>query len=75
MAVRNITRGTTFDISGKPDADTVAVLTQLATLTAELRTDHNALVAKLDLDAGVTDTTYASLTGISSPAVDTIVLS
>lgn len=28
-----------------------------------LATKYNALVAKLDLDAGVTDTNYAALTG------------
>lgn len=28
-----------------------------------LATKHNALCAKLDLDAGVTDTTYVSLNG------------
>lgn len=75
MAVRNVTSGTSFDISGKPDTDTVAVLTQLAALTAELRADHNTLVAKLDADAGVTDTNYAALAGIAAPAADTIVLS
>lgn len=45
-----------------------ATVAQLVTLTTELRTDHNTLVTKLDSDAGVTDTNYNSLTGISSVA-------
>lgn len=73
MAVRNVVRGTAFDVSGKLDGDFLAVLSQLATLTAELRTDHNALLTKLDADAGVTDTNYAATVGISAAAVDTIV--
>lgn len=75
MAVRAETAATEFPIEAEPNLDTVAVLTQLATLTAELRTDHNALLAKLDADAGVTDTNYAATVGISSPAADTITLS
>lgn len=31
------------------------------TMANELKVDHNALLAKLDLDAGVTDTNYAAL--------------
>lgn len=30
---------------------------------------HNALAAKLDLDLGVNDTNYASLTGVSASTV------
>lgn len=35
-----------------------------------LRTAHNALIAKLDLDAGVTDANYTALTAV--PALTTI---
>lgn len=34
-----------------------------------LTTGHNALAAKLDLDAGVTDTNYAALTGVASTTI------
>lgn len=60
-----------------PGADFAALVTAYnaaVTLINELRTDHNALCAKLDLDAGVTDTTYNSLTGIAAAAADTITL-
>lgn len=40
----------------------------LIALVNELRTDYNALCAKLDADAGVTDTNYAALAGVASPA-------
>lgn len=46
-----------------------AAVEDLATLANELRTDHNALLAKLDADAGVTDTNYAATNGVSAPAV------
>lgn len=36
-------------------------LDNLITLANELKTDHNAVLAKLDADTGVTDTNYASL--------------
>lgn len=41
--------------------DLVTALNKLTTLCNELKVDHNALLAKLDADAGVTDTNYASL--------------
>ena len=44
------------------------VVTQLAAVTASanaLRADHNTLIAKLNLDAGVTDTNYAASTATS----------
>jgi phage shock protein A len=44
-------------------------VTALATLANELRTDHNALLAKLDADAGVTDTNYVASNGTTAPAV------
>ncbi len=37
-----------------------SIVTALATLTNELKADHNALLARLDADAGVTDTNYAA---------------
>ncbi|MDP9355859.1 MAG: hypothetical protein M3R02_11385 [Chloroflexota bacterium] len=57
-----------------------SIVTALATLTNELKADHNAtvtlvnelkgdvngLLAKLDLDAGVTDTNYAATHGVAS---------
>jgi DNA-binding FrmR family transcriptional regulator len=44
------------------------VVTQLAAVTAAanaLRADHNTLIAKLNLDGGVTDTNYAASTASS----------
>lgn len=41
----------------------------LATLANELRVTHNALLAKLDADAGVTDTDYAASNSVTAPAV------
>lgn len=38
---------------------------KLGDLLAEVITKHNALVAKLDADVGVTDTTYTSLLAIT----------
>lgn len=40
-------------------ADIVTQLAAATTAANALRTDHNTLVAKLNLDAGVTDTNYA----------------
>ena len=38
---------------------------KLGDLLVEIITKHNALAAKLDADAGVTDTTYAALLKIA----------
>lgn len=38
----------------------------ISTLANELKLDHNAALAKLDLDAGVTDTNYVGLTGTAA---------
>ena len=46
--------------------DLPALLTALYDLTVELKTDFNLLLAKLDADAGVTDTDYAATLTISS---------
>lgn len=52
------------------DVDALKAATEdLATLANELRTTHNALLAKLDADAGVTDTNYAATNGVTAPAV------
>lgn len=48
--------------SAMPTADYV----KLGTIMDELITKHNALCAKLDADAGVTDTNYASTLGIAT---------
>lgn len=40
-----------------------------ATLVNELKAEVNGLVAKLDADAGVTDTNYAATHEVSSPNV------
>jgi len=47
------------------------VLYDTINLANALRAAHNGLVAKLDLDAGVTDTNYTSLWGVgaTTPAV------
>lgn len=45
---------------------------QLAALVNEMRTDYIALLAKLDADAGVTDTNYAATLTIAAPVADTI---
>ena len=38
---------------------------KLGDLLVDIITKHNALAAKLDLDAGVTDVNYGTLTGIT----------
>lgn len=56
-----------------PGADIDLLLTivnQLVTITTELKTDYNLLLAKLDLDGGVTDVNYASLRAITSATPD-----
>lgn len=42
--------------------DLVAVLQNLRDAVNALRADHNTLVAKMNLDAGITDTNYAVTT-------------
>lgn len=44
-------------------------LDALAVLANDLRTKHNGMMAKLDADAGVTDTNYAALGNVTAPAV------
>lgn len=48
--------------NGMNQGDLVAVLTNLSAAVNALITDHNTLIAKLNADAGVTDTNYAAST-------------
>ena len=57
---------------GDTDRNVLAVLAQLVALTTELRTDFNAVLTKLDADAGVTDTNYSATRAIAAPAPDSI---
>jgi hypothetical protein len=68
MAVRSV-----YAYNNDPDMKAVlTVLNQLATLANELKADHNALLTKLDADAGVTDTNYASQRTVAAADADTI---
>lgn len=50
-------------------ADFVSEVEALRTAVAALKADHNTLVAKLNLDAGVTDADYAVSTAATLSAV------
>lgn len=50
-------------------ADFVSEIEALRTAVAALKADHNTLVAKLNLDAGVTDVDYAVSTAATLSAV------
>jgi hypothetical protein len=50
-------------------ADFVSEVEALRTAVAALKADHNTLVAKLNLDAGVTDVNYAVSTAATLSAV------
>jgi hypothetical protein len=57
--------------SGMNQGDLVALLTNMATAINALISDHNTLRAKLNADAGVTDTNYAvstasTISGVSA---------
>lgn len=52
----------------------VAKYNAAVALINEMRTNINALLAKLDADAGVTDTNYAATLAIASAVADTVVL-
>jgi len=56
----------------RKDRVIVAVIEQLRVLTSEIKTDYNATLAKLDADAGVTDTNYVALRAIAAPDADTV---
>ncbi len=60
--------------SGEVDDDIVREWNALATLVNELKADHNALLTKLDADAGVTDTNYASLRTVAAADANTFYL-
>lgn len=48
------------------------VLQAIRTLANEIKTDHNALLAKLDLDGGVADTDYADATATDEEQTVTV---
>jgi uncharacterized protein YoaH (UPF0181 family) len=50
-------------------SDLVDDLNAIKNLANELKADHNALLAKLDADTGVTDTNYATLHTVSAADV------
>lgn len=50
-------------------ADFVSEVEALRTAVAALKADHNTLVAKLNLDAGVTDVNYAVSTAATLSTV------
>lgn len=52
--------GTSGDSGSKRHPSIAEVLRDVADDLAELRTKHNAAMAKLDADAGVTDVDYAA---------------
>lgn len=54
------------------DDDVVRTLNQINVLLTEIKTKHNAVCAKLDADAGVTDTNYASTQNITGAVSDTL---
>ena len=56
------------------DDDIVREWNQLVALVNEMKADFNALLTKLDADAGVTDTNYASLRSVTSADADTFYL-
>jgi hypothetical protein len=58
--------------AGEVDDDVIDVLTQVVTLLTEMKTDWAALLAKLDADAGVTDTNYAATLALAAATPDTL---
>lgn len=66
--------GTRQDMLNKTTPGTAKVklgdiIAELTSQVNALTTAHNALTAKLDADAGVTDTNYTSLTGVTATTV------
>ncbi len=57
---------------GDDAVSTRTTLSKLVTLANEIKTDHAALVAKLDLDGGAADTNYAALHGIGATAASAV---
>lgn len=60
--------------SGEVDDDVVREWNQMVALINQLKLKHNALLAKLDLDAGVTDTNYAATQNVTAADADTFYL-
>lgn len=60
--------------SGEVDDDIVREWNQMVTLINQLKAKHNALLTKLDADAGVTDTNYASTQNVTAADADTFYL-
>lgn len=56
----------------KGEVELMQAFNSLAASHADLVTKFNAVLAKLDADAGVTDTDYASTQAASSTSVDTL---
>ena len=52
----------------KAFADLATQLAAVTTAVNALRADHNTLIAKLNLDGGVTDTNYAAATAAAVAA-------
>lgn len=63
-ALRTPTAAAVADLGAlrTPMVDDIADLAAVITAVNALREDHNTLIAKLNLDAGVTDTNYAAST-------------
>lgn len=57
---------------GEDAVPTRTTLSSLVTLANEIRTDHNALLTKLDGDTGVPSTNYAAQRAIAAAAVSSI---
>lgn len=57
--------------NGVSQAELVAALNTMQTALNALRADHNTLIAKLNADAGVTDTNYAASTAAAINVVTT----
>jgi arsenate reductase-like glutaredoxin family protein len=53
---------TTLTKTNLSQADLYTLLSSLVTAVNALKTDHGTLIAKLNSDAGVTDTNYAAST-------------
>ncbi len=56
----------TISGNGLSQGDLATFLTNVVTLVNELKTDYNLVLAKLDADAGVTDTNYAATRAVAA---------
>lgn len=57
---------------GASTREIAAVINGLATVVNELKTDYNALLAKLDADSGVNDTDFEETLEIEADDANTI---